>query len=203
MAPAKKTSPAPVAAAAAAPPAPAVSPPPAPAPPPAKLVSDADSVEGGANDPQAIASRFTAVLEKVQNVNNMIKEIGLLMKTLQKDVAKYQKTHGKRGGGRKDAGDKTGVKRPASGFAKPTKLSPELAKFLGVTAETMLARTEVTRLLNKYIKTNNLQDAKDRRKINPNPALSGILKMTPGTDLTYFNLQAHIKHHFIATPAAA
>lgn len=200
MAPAKKTS----AAASPAPVAVAPPPPPAPVSPPlTKVTSDADSVEGGANDPQAISSRFTAVLEKVQNVNNMIKEIGLLMKTLQKDVAKYQKTHGKRGGARKDAGDKTGVKRPASGFAKPTKLSPELAKFLGVTAETMLARTEVTRLLNKYIKTNNLQDAKDRRKINPNPALSGILKMTPGTDLTYFNLQAHIKHHFIATPAAA
>jgi chromatin remodeling complex protein RSC6 len=191
---------------AAAPAPAAVAPPPPPMPAPVvvpeakKVLDSASDTDGGANDPQAITSRFSAVLEKVQAVNNMIKEIGLLMKTLQKDVAKYQKT---KRSAKKDAGDKTGAKRPASGFAKPTKLSPELAKFLGVTADTMLARTEVTRLLNKYIKTNNLQDAKDRRKINPNASLSTILKMTPGTDLTYFNLQAHIKHHFVPTPVAA
>lgn len=146
-----------------------------------------------------ISGKFTSIMEKIHTMNNMLKEVGLQLKTLQKEVAKVERESSKKSkGGKKSASaGEAKAKRPASGFAKPSAISADLAKFLGLAADTKMPRTEVTRLLNKYIKDNSLQDAKDRRVINPNDALKAILK-TDGKDLTYFNLQSAIKHHFVA-----
>ena len=93
---------------------------------------------------------------------------------------------------------KDGEKRAPSGFAKPTLLSDELCEFLGQPKGTSLARTEVTRIINKYVKDQNLQDENDKRQINPDAKLKSILS-TKGPDdkVTYFNLQSFIKHHFV------
>ena len=66
-----------------------------------------------------------------------------------------------------------------------------------------LARTEVTRLLNKYIKDNNLQDPVDRRTIRPDLKLQALLNIKGDTQLKYFNMQSYIKHHFVKAEAPA
>ena len=86
--------------------------------------------------------------------------------------------------------------RAPSGFVKPTKISTELATFLGKPIGFEMARTEVTREINKYIRANNLQDSVNGRKINPNPALAKLLKIAPTDELTYFNLQRFMSPHF-------
>lgn len=86
--------------------------------------------------------------------------------------------------------------RAPSGFVKPTKISTELATFLGKPIGFEMARTEVTREINKYIRANNLQDSVNGRKINPNPELAKLLKIAPTDELTYFNLQRFMSPHF-------
>jgi chromatin remodeling complex protein RSC6 len=86
--------------------------------------------------------------------------------------------------------------RAPSGFVKPTKISNELATFLGKPLGHEMARTEVTREINKYIRSNNLQDSVNGRKINPNPALAQLLQIPVGEELTYFNLQRYMSRHF-------
>ncbi len=49
----------------------------------------------------------------------------------------------------------------AKGLSKPVKLKPELAEFLG---ETELPRTEITKKLWNYIKTNKLQTKSENGK---------------------------------------
>ena len=90
---------------------------------------------------------------------------------------------------------KTGNRAP-SGFVKPTRISDELAKFLDKPSGTEMARTDVTRDVNKYIRANNLQDKENGRKINPDPKLATLLKLKKTDELTYFNLQKYMSHHF-------
>ena len=86
--------------------------------------------------------------------------------------------------------------RAPSGFVKPTRISSELASFLGKPKGTEMARTEVTREINKYIVANSLQDKKNGRVIHPDTKLRKLLKLGKNDELTYFNLQRYMSPHF-------
>lgn len=92
--------------------------------------------------------------------------------------------------------------RAPSGFVKPTLISNELAGFLGKPEGSEMARTDVTREINKYIRTNNLQDKENGRKINPDKKLTSLLKLKKGDELTYFNLQRYMSPHFAKAASA-
>lgn len=79
----------------------------------------------------------------------------------------------------------------------PTKISDELAKFLGKPVGTEMARTDVSHLINGYIRNNNLQDAQNGRVINPDKKMIALLRLGENDELTYFNLQRYMRHHFI------
>ena len=99
----------------------------------------------------------------------------------------------------KAKGRRTKVKtgdRPASGFVKPTLISNELAAFLGVKAGTEMARTEVTKALHAYIQDHKLKNKDNGRIIEADGALSKLLKLQKGEELTYFNLQKYMTPHF-------
>ena len=91
----------------------------------------------------------------------------------------------------------TSTHRRPSGFIAPTKISDELATFLGKPVGTEMARTDVSRLINGYIRVSNLQDPQNGRKINPDAKLRSLLRIGQNDELTYFNLQKYMKHHFI------
>ena len=165
---------------------------PAPAEPveviPKKEVTDVEVIESSEVD------KYDVVIDKLQSFLNDCKDMIIVVKALKKENAKSQKQVGKRQ--RKTAVD--GAKRPASGITKPTKLSDDLCDFLGVPKGTSLARTEVTKIINTYIKTNKLQDESDRRTIHPDAKLSKILLPIPDDKkLSFFNMQSFIKHQFI------
>ena len=149
--------------------------------------------------------RIAATGVSAQTLFATSKELYTVIKTIQKDMVKLQKVLGKRprkappaAAASSAAGDATGgAPRKPSGFAKPTNVSKELCDFLGVPPDRMLARTEVTRMLNKYIKDNNLQDPDDRRTIRPDSKLQELLRIDSDTQLKYFNMQSYIKHHFV------
>ena len=83
-----------------------------------------------------------------------------------------------------------------SGFIKPTLISNELAEFLGKAIGTEMARTEVSKEINSYIRAYGLQDRENGRIINPDEKLRKLLKLNDGDELTYFNLQKYMKPHF-------
>ena len=93
--------------------------------------------------------------------------------------------------------------RSPSGFVKPTRISDELASFLSKPSGTEMARTDVTRDINKYIREHGLQDKENGRKINPDSKLSSLLKVGKEETLTYFNLQRYMSPHFAKAGAAA
>jgi upstream activation factor subunit UAF30 len=90
---------------------------------------------------------------------------------------------------------KTGNRAP-SGFVKPTLISNELATFLGRDSGSIMARTEVTREINAYVRKHSLQDPANGRKINPDKKLASLLRVNNGDELTYFNLQRYMSPHF-------
>jgi len=59
-----------------------------------------------------------------------------------------------------------------------------------------MARTEVTREINSYIREHKLQDKDNGRKIIADKKLTGLLKLKKGDELTYFNLQRYMSPHF-------
>jgi chromatin remodeling complex protein RSC6 len=149
-----------------------------------KVVASVDSV---------VSDKFDVISTKVNDVAASLRDLQLHLKTVQKELVKLVKANVKKTKSRTS----TSVKKTPSGFAKPTKLSDALCDFLGIPSGTELARTEVTRRLNAYIKENNLQDATDRRKIHPDEKLSKVLTMQEGDTLSFFNLQSHIKSNFL------
>ena len=173
---------------------------PTPTPPPAEPTPP--PVDAPA---QPIASPEEFVNEKFEFINNKITDLTATLKALQtyvkvvqKELAKAVKST-KRGRGK--AANANAAKKTPSGFAKPTKLSNALCDFLAVTKGTELARTDVTRRLNQYIKEHSLQDEKDKRTIHPDAKLMTILSVKPGDTLTFFNLQSFIKHNFVKAAA--
>jgi len=139
--------------------------------------------------------KFAEVLEVLQGFQNSLKEIIATVKVLQREHVKLQKQKVKKNTRRQSVSVDGAPKRQPSGFAKPAKLSIRLCDFLGVPHDSLMARTEVTKLLNEYIKANNLQDENDRRNINPDAKMLTILDNVVAP-LSFFSLQSAIKSHF-------
>lgn len=119
-------------------------------------------------------------------------------KALEKSVTKELKAAQREVNKRKR---KQGTRSP-SGFVKPTKISDELASFLGKDTGTEMARTDVTREINAYIREKGLQDPANGRRIIADARLTKLLNLTPADELTYFNLQRYMSPHFAKAAAA-
>jgi upstream activation factor subunit UAF30 len=146
-----------------------------------------------------ISSQFSSITAKLQQVvafaASLRSELRALERLAVKELRTAQKASAKK---RRKVGN-----RAPSGFVKPTPISKELAEFLGKTDGSEMARTEVTREINAYIRNHSLQDKENGRRINPDAKLKSLLKLKKGEELTYFNLQRYMSPHFAAKGAAA
>uniref|UniRef100_A0A6C0EQL0 DM2 domain-containing protein n=1 Tax=viral metagenome TaxID=1070528 RepID=A0A6C0EQL0_9ZZZZ len=161
------------------------------------VVSDApvnsDSEAVALADAEApVAEQSIEFLAKLQQLGLLISSLKTEYRVLEKKWTRELKTAQKQSSKRKR---KAGNRAP-SGFVKPTRISDELAKFLEKPSGSEMARTEVTRDINKYIRTHNLQDKENGRKINPDSKLASLLKLKKTDELTYFNLQRYMSPHF-------
>ena len=85
-----------------------------------------------------------------------------------------------------------------NGFAKPTQVSKEMRDFMGLQDDEMVARTQVTKFINGYVKENKLQNTDNKRIINMDDKLKSLIDVPTDVDLTFFNLQKYIKHHYVS-----
>ena len=145
-----------------------------------------------------LADQSNEFLAKIQQLGVLISSLKTEYRTLEKRWSRELKSAQKASCKKKR---KLGNRAP-SGFVKPTRISEELAKFLGKEPNTEMARTEVTRDINKYIRNHNLQDKENGRKINPDSKLASLLKLKKTDELTYFNLQRYMSPHFAKATAA-
>lgn len=171
----------------AAPAAVEAAPAPTPAPEPEQVV-EATETDQATGLSQKLAE-FSAKLQQLVGLFSSVKND---FKTLEKIVSREMKAAVKASAKKRR---NTGNRKP-SGFIKPTRISDELANFLGKEIGTEMARTEVSKDINAYIQAHKLQDASNGRIIHADAKLSKLLKLQKTDELTYFNLQRYMKHHF-------
>lgn len=149
------------------------------------------AVASGASDDD-LSAAFADAFDKLQKVTAMLSSLRSDFRQLERRTTRELKVANKSSSKRRR---KPGNRSP-SGFVKPTLISDELASFLGRPSGSEMARTEVTREINTYIRNHNLQDKANGRKINPDQSLSKLLKLSATDELTYFNLQRFMSPHF-------
>jgi chromatin remodeling complex protein RSC6 len=139
-----------------------------------------------------LSSSFSEFMSKLQQVSasltSLRSEFRALEKKATRELRQAQKIIAKR--------NRKSSQRKPSGFTKPTLISNELAAFLKVPQGTQMARTEVTKEINKYVVAHKLKDKDNGRKIHADKALSKLLNLKKDDELTYFNLQSYMKGHF-------
>ena len=137
-----------------------------------------DTVEGlikGMSDHAILLKTEIAVLQqKIKQIEKLVKQDKKKTKSQEPKVTK---------------------KKP-SGFALPMPISGDLCKFMGKPAGSKVARTDVTKFLVRYVKDNKLENPHNHRIICPNEVLQSLLSAKEEDEVTYFNLQSYINHHF-------
>jgi len=138
-----------------------------------------------------LGDQFTALLAQLSALRSQLTSVTSQVRALSKRSDRELKQAQKAGRKKRKSGN-----RAPSGFVKPTKISLELATFLGKEKGTEMARTEVTREINTYIRAHKLQDPKNGRRILADAKLRKLLKLKKEDELTYFNLQRYMSPHF-------
>lgn len=145
-----------------------------------------------------LQEQFTGLLAQLTALRSQLTAVTTQVRSLSKRADRELKQAQKAGRRKRKSGN-----RAPSGFVKPTKISNELAKFLNKPTGTEMARTEVTREINNYIRENKLQDPKNGRHILADKKLKTLLKLKASDELTYFNLQRFMSPHFAKASATA
>jgi len=161
-------------------------------PTPEPVSSSSDEVVSDHEVDTPVAEQSVEFLSKLQQLGSLVSSIKTDWRLLEKKLGRELKLALKQSSKRK----RKSVNRAPSGFVKPTRISDELALFLEKPSGSEMARTEVTRDINKYIRTHNLQDKENGRKIIPDTKLATLLKLNESDELTYFNLQRYMSPHF-------
>jgi chromatin remodeling complex protein RSC6 len=146
----------------------------------------------------SIIESFSTITDTITLFKMQLSTLQQQVKTVEKRVCKELKTAKKN----QVNNSKPKVKKAPSGFAKPSKVTKELCEFMNKPEGSEIARTEVTRTLVQYIKSNNLQEqtVESKNKINPDDKLKNLLGLdtVETNELTFFNIQKYMNKHFIS-----
>ena len=153
-------------------------------------------------EPVTTDESLHSILVQFNTINDTLTLFKMQISTLQQHVKTVEKNVRKELKSITKKKDKIKPKRAPSGFAKPTKVTKELCEFMDRPEGTEIARTQVTKTLINYIKTNKLLDQGDdlKKKIVPDLKLKNLLGIDDNdySELTYFNIQKYMNKHFIS-----
>merc|ERR1712127_407134 len=138
--------------------------------------------------PPTMQDHFQVLLAQLSSLRSQLTSVTSQVRALSKRADRELKQALKASRKKRKSGN-----RAPSGFVKPTKISLELSTFLGKPKGSEMARTEVTREINAYIRKHDLQDPKNGRRILADGPLRKLMK---SDELTYFNLQRYMSPHF-------
>ena len=147
-------------------------------------------------------TQYNFIIDKFNTINDSLTLFKMEISTLQKLVKNVEKDVTKELNNIKKSKkkEKSKTKRAPSGFAKPTKVTKELCEFMNKPEGSEIARTEVTKALVSYIKSNNLIELGEttKNKIVPDEKLKNLLgiQCEDANELTYFNIQKYMNKHF-------
>ena len=147
-------------------------------------------------------TQYNFIIDKFNTINDSLTLFKMEISTLQKLVKHVEKDVTKELNNIKKSKkkEKSKTKRAPSGFAKPTKVTKELCEFMNKPEGSEIARTEVTKALVSYIKSNNLIELGEttKNKIVPDEKLKNLLgiQCEEENELTYFNIQKYMNKHF-------
>ena len=147
-------------------------------------------------------TQYNFIIDKFNTINDSLTLFKMEISTLQKLVKNVEKDVTKELNNIKKSKkkEKSKTKRAPSGFAKPTKVTKELCEFMNKPEGSEIARTEVTKALVSYIKSNNLIELGEttKNKIVPDEKLKNLLgiQCEEENELTYFNIQKYMNKHF-------
>lgn len=158
---------------------------------PAPVAAPVQEAAPAAPSAPTLSDQFTGLLAQLTSLRSQLTAVTTQVRALSKRTDRELKQAAKQGRKKRKSGN-----RAPSGFVKPTKISLELAGFLGKPKGTEMARTEVTREINSYIRAHKLQDPKNGRRILADAKLRKLLKLKKDDELTYFNLQRYMSPHF-------
>ena len=170
------------------------------APPPAPVVEKVEPVttEVVVEAAVSLGTLFTNLNKTVHDLTSQLSLVKGELKQLEKFVGREMRVLDKFNARK----NKNKGNRAPSGFVKPTKISDELAAFLGKEPGTLMARTDVTKQITAYIRSNSLQDKANGRLILADEKLKKLLNYDektiadPKDHLSYFNLQRYLSGHF-------
>lgn len=145
--------------------------------------------------PESVASKLSEFSTKIQQYVSLGASLKAEYKALERYISRELK-NAQKASSKKSRSKNSGNRKP-SGFVKPTLISNELATFLGKPEGIEMARTEVSKEINSYIRAHDLKNKENGRKIMPDASLKKLLNIGDSDELTFFNLQRYIKHHFV------
>ena len=96
-------------------------------------------------------------------------------------------------------GEKAAARSKNNGFNRLSEIDSALREFLGLAEGEMIARSEVTKRINAYIKDNNLKHPDNGRVIVMDDKLKKLLNPSEDVQITFLNLQKYISPHYVKT----
>ena len=130
---------------------------------------------------ETIQSELAALRTEVKNLTKLIRKI----KNTQEDPD----------------GEKAKARAANNGFNRKQDVTPKLREFLGLPAGELISRSEVTKVVNKYIIDNSLKHPDNGRQIILDDKLRDLLAPPEGVQVTYLNLQKFLSPHYIKKEA--
>ncbi len=133
------------------------------------------------------------MIETQEALKKQLAQFGRELTVAKKAAIRLEKSKA----GKKRAQRQVDPNKQPTGFAKPAQISEALRQFLQLESGALIARTEVTREICKYIRNNDLKDEANKKQIDLSKPGGQALRelLQPDQPLTFFNLQRFLKRH--------
>jgi chromatin remodeling complex protein RSC6 len=150
---------------------------------------------------ESSSEQLKAILANLNDHSSSMKTLMNSVRMVLKDVDKQGKELDKLRNKKSRNTSERKLNGLPSGITKPVAISDELSQFLGVEIGTLVPRNEVTKGVSSYVRTHELSDPTNKQKFvltsKPEGAILKKLLGNPTEEVTYFNLQRYLKHHYL------